>query len=324
MIRCINELIESLLLVINDWGQVGVAGDQSSDASSHHRGRSVVARGGHDDNIALKKPPSFNQGANMTLAKMQHQQDPLMARHADWARTLEVVAKRRTEVLMPENLENMWTKGRNYKKKENKKLKAGPQDSPAKSPATDSVLPERNLTKEKLASKPGKYADPEGMSSPQAMHALNSDPLINFGSINKSESSGNPDKELLVEGEHQVDQVNGSGALAYRSRLKKSNSTSVLGIQPQNEGGPIISEFYSPDFERNSEGFQGKSASDMVIRKEGQLFPKLRCRVCILATTVMRYNILEKKVNQIIFNRQFLKAEWIITGVTYFLLGFYI
>lgn len=38
-------------------------------------------------------------------------------RPADWALVLEAATKRRSQVLAPENLENMWTKGRNYKKK---------------------------------------------------------------------------------------------------------------------------------------------------------------------------------------------------------------
>ncbi|KAI3809821.1 hypothetical protein L1987_19421 [Smallanthus sonchifolius] len=39
-----------------------------------------------------------------------------------WARGLEAATQRRTEVLQPENLENMWTKGRNYKKKSQKQI----------------------------------------------------------------------------------------------------------------------------------------------------------------------------------------------------------
>ncbi|KAL4571250.1 hypothetical protein LXL04_018007 [Taraxacum kok-saghyz] len=43
----------------------------------------------------------------------------------DWARVLEAATQRRTEVLQPENLENMWTKGRNYKKKAQKNAAKG-------------------------------------------------------------------------------------------------------------------------------------------------------------------------------------------------------
>lgn len=297
MIRYINELIESLLLVINDSSLVRVASDQSSNAATHQHGNSVVAGDGNDDKTASKKPPVINKAADMTMANMHSQQNSLQVKPADWARVLDAATQRRTEVLMPENLENMWTKGRNYKKKENKPIKAGSQGSSAKSPATDSAAPDRNSTSEKSALKPGKDGKcvvPEGKSSLPAMHALSSDPLGNVGITDKLESSENYDKGLLFEGEHQVDEVD-IETLAPKSRLKRSNSTSDLGIQPQKERGPIISEFYSPDYERHSEGFRGKSASDMVIRNEGQLLPKLRCRVCILALLVIRYIFWRRK-----------------------------
>ncbi|KAJ6826694.1 uncharacterized protein M6B38_371730 [Iris pallida] len=36
----------------------------------------------------------------------------------EWAQMLDAISRRKTQVLAPENLENLWTKGRNYKKKE--------------------------------------------------------------------------------------------------------------------------------------------------------------------------------------------------------------
>jgi hypothetical protein len=38
-------------------------------------------------------------------------------RQADWAVVLDAATKRRTQILEPENLDNMWTKGRHYQKK---------------------------------------------------------------------------------------------------------------------------------------------------------------------------------------------------------------
>ncbi|KAJ1398393.1 Sorting nexin, C-terminal [Sesbania bispinosa] len=155
-------------------------------------------------------------------------------------------------------------------------------DLPAKSSATDSSLPYRKLSQETSVSKRGKYEVAEGKSSLPPIHTLGSDPLQNVGSTNNSESSQDPDKEFSFEGELGVDKVKGVGGLAsdgYKSPLKRSNSASALGIQPSKERDSIISEFYSPEFERHSEGFRGKSSSDMIVRKEGQLVPKLRCRV---------------------------------------------
>lgn len=39
----------------------------------------------------------------------------------EWAQMLDMLSRRKTQVLAPENLESMWTKGRNYKKKEHTK-----------------------------------------------------------------------------------------------------------------------------------------------------------------------------------------------------------
>ncbi len=38
--------------------------------------------------------------------------------HSDWAQVLDAVTQRRTQALTPEHLDNLWAKGRNYKKRE--------------------------------------------------------------------------------------------------------------------------------------------------------------------------------------------------------------
>ncbi|XP_061373422.1 uncharacterized protein LOC133315776 [Gastrolobium bilobum] len=289
----INELIESLLLLLNDDGAKWMGGDQSTNVASHHHGHSFANGGEHDNIRASDKHSSLNQGTDIKVAKTSDKgdtslqfntlrQEPLQVRHADWAQLLEVATQRRTEILMPENLENMWTKGRNYKRKENKVIKTGIQDVPAKNPPIDSSLPYRKLAHETLVSELGKYAVAEGKSSPPPMHALGSDPVKNVGSTNSSESSRNPYKELSFEGELGVDKGKGIRDLTsdgYKSLLKRSNSASALETLPNKDGGSIISELYNPEFERHSEGFRGKSSSDMIVRKEVQLLPKLRCRV---------------------------------------------
>ncbi|XP_057445164.1 uncharacterized protein LOC130737420 isoform X2 [Lotus japonicus] len=238
----INELIESLLLILNNEGSNWTGGgDQSTDATNHNHGHSV---GGHDSHTGS----------------------------ADWAQMLEAATQRRTEVLMPENLENMWARGKNYKRKGNKK---------AKDHATDHSLPDRNLAQETSVSKPGTYAVPEGKSSSHPLHTVGSDPLINIGNTTRSESSPDPEKELSFGADHQVDEGNDikdHTSSKHTIPLKRSSSSSVLGIQPHN-GWSIVSEFYTPDLEKRGEGLRGKSGSDMVVRREGLSVPKLRCRV---------------------------------------------
>ncbi|CAI8618363.1 unnamed protein product [Vicia faba] len=289
----INELIESLLLLLNDDGKKWTGGDQSTNVASHGHGRSVATGGGHDNLTASSKHPSLNPETGMTLAKMSDrgetslQYNPLhqessQAKPADWARMLEVATQRRTEILMPENLENMWAKGRNYKRKENKIVKPGSKNLPTKSPATDSSLPNIKMAQETLVSKRGKYEIAEVKSSLPSTHNLALDTVQNVARTNRSETSPNPDKKLPFDGQLSVDNVNGTKDVAsdgYKSSLKRSSSASALGIQPNQESSSIISEFYNPEFERHNERFRGKSSSDMIIRKEGQLAPKLRCRV---------------------------------------------
>ncbi|KAG4124965.1 hypothetical protein ERO13_D10G070500v2 [Gossypium hirsutum] len=56
----------------------------------------------------------------------------------EWGDMLDLMSRRKTEALAPENFENMWTKGRNYKKKEGEKrlTEQVPQHSSAGNPAT--------------------------------------------------------------------------------------------------------------------------------------------------------------------------------------------
>jgi sorting nexin-13 len=271
-----------------------MGGDQSTNVASHHHGNSVATGGRHDNLTASSKHPSLNQGTEMTLAKTSDpgetslQYNPLhqessQAKPADWARMLEVATQRRSEILMPENLENMWAKGRNYKKKENKIVKPGFQDLPTKSPASESSILNRKMAQETLVSKRGKYEAAEEKSSLPPTQSLALDPLQSVAGTNSSESPQNPDKKLFFDGELRVDKVKGTKNVAsdgYKNSLKRSSSASALGIQPNQEGSSIISEFFNPEFERHGGGFRGKSSSDMIVRKEGQLAPKLRCRVC--------------------------------------------
>ncbi|RYQ83996.1 hypothetical protein Ahy_B10g102890 isoform B [Arachis hypogaea] len=288
----INELIESLLVLLNDDVTKSMAGNQPTNVASHQRGHSTPNEGGHDNLTASKQSPSLNQVTEMALVKMSHQgetslqhkihhEESSQVKPADWARKLEVVTQRRTEILMPENLENMWTKGRNYKKKENKITKAGFQDLSVKSPATDSSLPHRTLIQETSVSKPGQFSPAEAKISLPPKPALGSDPLQNVGGTDRSQYPQDSGKQLTFEDKLQVDTMKGITDLVsngYKSNLKRSNSASSLAIQP-NKGGSIISEFYTPEFGRHSE-FRGKSSSDMIVRREGPLIPKLRCRVC--------------------------------------------
>ncbi|KAK7407740.1 hypothetical protein VNO78_09785 [Psophocarpus tetragonolobus] len=226
----INELIESLLLVLNEEGINWTGGiDHSTNTTTHNHGHSG-AGDGHDNHTTS----------------------------ADWAQMLEAATQRRTEVLMPENLENMWARGRNYRQKQHKTTKAGFQDPSVKNPAIDAIT--------------------EGKSS---LHSVGSEPVLNVGGTNKSESSPDPLKESPSRADHHVDEVKDIkdfNSNKYKDSLKRSSSASLVGIQ-LHKGGSPRAEFYTPESEKHGEGFRGKGSSDMVVRRDGHSVPKIRCRV---------------------------------------------
>ncbi|CAL9022147.1 unnamed protein product, partial [Prunus brigantina] len=286
----INELIEYILLAIKDEITKVVAGDQSTAG--------VVP----DHGSPLNKYATFNQRTDMMLSKVDNQrekssdynpfqEDPLQPQPADWARILEAATQRRTEVLAPENLENMWTKGRNYKRKEHKKKIRATQEHTPHTPVSsgvDSAVPARKLGNEMVADRHEISTGIEDKSIVKLTRETSLDSQLSDGTKKEMQFSLDPSKKSYAEGGNLVDELEDIGSLAAdgnKSRLKRSNSTSALKIQPDTKraltegGGSIISEFYSPEFGRRREEHVGKSASDMVVHYVGQQVPKLRCRV---------------------------------------------
>ncbi|XP_068321922.1 uncharacterized protein [Pyrus communis] len=283
----INELIEHILLAIKEEISKVVSGDRSAAG--------VV----HDQDSSLRKYATFNQSTVMTLAKGDHQreaysdynkvqEDPLQSRPADWARVLEAATQRRTEVLAPENLENMWTKGRNYKKKEHTKKIRRVQEPISECSGIDSAVPAKNLGNEMVADRHEISTGKEDGSIVKLRSELSLDSQLSGGTKMELHFSLDPSEESYADQGHLVNKLEDIGNLAAdgnKSRLKRSNSTSALKIQPDTKrtltegGGSIISEFYSPEFGRHKEDHISKSASDMLVHCVGQQVPKLRCRV---------------------------------------------
>lgn len=296
VIRYINELIEYALLAIKD-GSIStkeVGSDQSTAEGAHH----------YDS--AERKYLSLNQEINMTLEKADDQiarssnytkskEEPLQPHPTDWARILEAATQRRTEVLAPENLENMWTKGRNYKKKESKTAAKAVQESTVKVSGSNIGISTGHLGNEISTNMPVISMATEKRYTGLTRRTSFDTPLTNE-SKNETQCSQNPYRESSVEGGLGVDGFMDEGnlsAIVNKGRIKRSNSTSALKVEPNikdtfSEGrGPIISEFYNPDFNRPRDQYMGKSASDVVVHTVGQHLPKLRCRVSILSGQIM-------------------------------------
>jgi sorting nexin-13 len=300
-IRSINELVEYILLAAKDDNLKGVGSYQSTNVAAHPNDHPLTGGGVCNDDPNSRKYSSSKQGTDITVAKTDHQretsldystEESMKYRSADWARHLEAATQRRTEVLTPENLENLWTKGRNYKKKEHKNIKAGFQDHIVKGSGIVSVVSSKDLGKEMLTNKPEISIGTDGIAVKQLTHAQSIDNLLSV--LNKTGKLFPQDhnKELSFGGGRLVDELEHTTSLATdgnKSQLKRSNSTSALIAQPSTEkkfteerGKPIILEFYSPNFGRRSGEHSGRSASDVVLQSEAQQAPKLRCRVSIL------------------------------------------
>ncbi|KAL2254693.1 UNVERIFIED_CONTAM: hypothetical protein Sindi_0264000 [Sesamum indicum] len=267
----INELIEYIILAYNNEGSKDVVADQSPNVDGHnneHRFSREHGQSSESSNqgtdLAL---PQFNKtlpesGGSGDLVSSTMQDETIHARHAEWAKVFEAATQRRTEVLMPENLENMWTIGRNYKKKLQKKAAPGihaPQ-------VTGSIEDKASLH---LPPRPQQDTRSAGPSI---------DPLSRSQELNE---------KVFAKGSssvHELEKIAGDVSNENRNKLKRSNSTSDLKVQSTLEdmfvtkgSAPIINEYYSADINKlNMHSLMSSSA--MVLRREGHA-PKLRCRV---------------------------------------------
>ncbi|CAH1425961.1 unnamed protein product [Lactuca virosa] len=174
---------------VKDHKQDQSTSTKSSDLSNSQKNDMTIAK--HDANI--EHP--FDASRKIDTDLNQEKTKSLPA--ADWARVLEAATQRRTEVLQPENLENMWTKGRNYKKKAQKHATRG-QNS--------------NIKKDKLESSSSEKFPPRPHDVDQRNTlsldggAEESSSIIKF---RKSNSTSDLIKETQIETGYP-DQVSGS------------------------------------------------------------------------------------------------------------------
>ncbi|XP_042511847.1 uncharacterized protein LOC122086979 isoform X2 [Macadamia integrifolia] len=287
----INELIEYIFLAAKEDTSKEAGDDQSAVATDHHCDNSgavgIIQSG---ESTAGKNASTFKQQSHMVLEKSSDQgMMPLgtsghrqkltydeglaQPRAADWARMLEAATQRRTEVLAPENLENMWTKGRNYRKKSEKHAKV-------RISRTSSTIPEKN-SKEILMNRPIVSTGMDEKLMVRLTDGANLDP--------------SPSARIDIETQLPLDLHKGPSfglendivlhSTGSHTPPKRSNSSSALQAQTDFEkkiaGGSIVSEeFYSPNYGGHKEEHNVKGTSDMVIWKEAWLnAPKLECRV---------------------------------------------
>ncbi|KAL3730589.1 hypothetical protein ACJRO7_027589 [Eucalyptus globulus] len=257
----INEVIELIVLALKEDGSKVFGATRATNVADYHDFSGTAQA---KDGEATSGDESFGSSTVPEESKLP--------RAADWAMVPEAATQRKTEVLMPENLENMWSKGRNYKIREAERVKAAVQESVG----SGSVHSIPSVGQKRGSSITG--AGDSTRSEEKAV-ALQPPPSV-FDIKEKQPLFGRGNLEETME-----DAPN-SGANDRRSILKRSNSTSALKVEPDTKKaftgdseGAYIAVSYSPDFGSHSFNYKVKSSSDMVIRNEGPCSPKLKCWV---------------------------------------------
>ncbi|CAI0446939.1 unnamed protein product [Linum tenue] len=281
----INEVIEYILLAVIDNSPKDTGSDQATGVANS--GASV-----------LRKSSSFDPSSGVTPTKSGTHEDtsvgdgvdhPDSPPHAAWGKMLEAATQRRTEVLTPENLENMWTKGSNYKKKENKIAKAGGLRVRSKVSSMSNVDFTFSTEKESPTTSTVIQKITDGKVGGHLMPQLGLDNSLINEKKNEKHFIAGQSTDYTLAGVDTIDEyeitskpsMNENGA-----KLKRSSSTSALEHQPEKKraiegehGGSIISEYYAADFVGHASDPDVKIIPDKVLCSDEATLPKLRSRV---------------------------------------------
>ncbi|KAK6143507.1 hypothetical protein DH2020_023855 [Rehmannia glutinosa] len=274
----INELIEYIILVYDNGGFKDFATDQSPNVEGHNSDHVVSAEHGYNNQGSDVSLSQFNDyrelesGDSGNLLSSTMQDEPIHPRHADWAKVFEAATQRRTEVLMPENLENMWTIGRNYKKKFQKK--AAPELQAHEVTSTGSVqMPGKELMTDVPKWEPETSSEIEDKPYKQLTPCIDRDTQstdINIDALSRSQDFS---KNVFPKGGstiHELENTENVVSQRNKNKLMRSNSTFDREVQSNLEhmftrkgSAPIIMKPYSTDVnELNVNSL--KSSSDMV------------------------------------------------------------
>ncbi|CAL9093723.1 unnamed protein product [Musa acuminata var. zebrina] len=262
----INELIEYMFLNNKDSSNMEV----TSDRSLRHSGQNtqscqlgLVQSGGEK----LTDGSEHSHPYVSQKDSLNH----IPPRPADWAMVLEATTKRRTEVLAPENLENMWTKGRNYQKKTANLIKTGtPQRSVNTTPGCINTTVQAGSAGKELATYMSESI--KGIDENYMVHLTQG--VVN----NEHHGSYDPEKGQYME----LGNIDGNEKHASKSnnniQLKRSSSTPDMDaiFKTKSDDGTSFKEKCHIDIAKHKEA----QSSDVVSHSEGSLhLPKIKCRV---------------------------------------------
>ncbi|CAL9762978.1 unnamed protein product [Musa acuminata subsp. burmannicoides] len=262
----INELIEYVFLNNKDSSNMEV----TSDRSLRHSGQNtqscqlgLVQSGGEK----LTDGSEHSHPYVSQKDSLNH----IPPRPADWAMVLEATTKRRTEVLAPENLENMWTKGRNYQKKTANLIKTGtPQRSVNTTPGCINTTVQAGSAGKELATYMSESI--KGIDENYMVHLTQR--VVN----NEHHGSYDLEKGQSME----LGNIDGNEKHVSKSnnniQLKRSSSTPDMDaiFKTKSDDGTSFKEKCHIDIAKHKEA----QSSDVVSHSEGSLhLPKIKCRV---------------------------------------------
>ncbi|KAI5066366.1 hypothetical protein GOP47_0018990 [Adiantum capillus-veneris] len=177
-----------------------------------------------------------------------------LGKQDDWAQILEAVSKRRTTTLAPENLDNLWTKGRNYKKKDLERASVKPsQTAIVSGPSrTSSEIPHR-LAAEKYSIRPtGKRST--GFSNYDLESGFDAKSRTKLSDLSKA------DKPVLLHGHglsHDDEGLYGSETLSGKRRPRNMVTADTAYEQEKLLEEPLGIELHYPQTKNSSSGTDG-------------------------------------------------------------------
>lgn len=147
----------------------------------------------------------------------------------EWGDMLDIISRRKTEALAPENIENMWTKGRGYKEGEKKVIEQVPQRSSKGQPLiVEQPKVVTKLNEEKYPTKiysPGNSAVHSRFSDQHPVE--NSSPTLAKATLNHSAMSYQEDGRQQTQHNNHVEVESESGG-SYTSEDEETNNVTGL------------------------------------------------------------------------------------------------
>eukprot|EP00249_Psilotum_nudum_P022034 c28347_g1_i1 orf=791-4057(+) len=190
-------------------------------------------------------------------------------KQGDWAKVLDALSERREKTLAPENLDNLWTKGRNYKKREFKRLaKASQAASLLMSRKNDHLL-RLSFEKQGVSLKEGILKSSEVPQAYMVGKPLAIEPSIvtkQFSDRQKMNKSSQPSGEgsnsvlqgCVHGGIKQVATDNSRSTELEVSRhpLDFSSEDAATKIQRQDPSGSVSQHYHPRSLSTGVEGWQ--------------------------------------------------------------------